>query len=424
MRVLTFTRLWPNAAMLHHGIFIEERLRRVAALPGMELAVVAPVPYYPPLPGPKRWSTFAKVPRREVRHGIPVEHPRYPFLPKVGPRIHGRALVAGAWNTVKRLHAARPFDLIDCHFLHPDGFAAVEIGRRLGIPVVLSARGSDAQGHANAPGMRELLEPTIAAASRLIAVSRPIAERLVDMGAHPDRVTVIPNGIDATVFRPNIAAGEAVRKHVGCGPGERLVVTVGRLEHVKGHDVMIEALAILARAVRVRAVIIGEGRDRDRLEDLAHERGIGDRVLFTGGIAHDALSAWYSAADVFCLPSRSEGHPNALVEALACGTPAVSSAVGAAGEVLSPECGLLVQPEDPGALATALAASLTRSWDRTRVRARVAGRSWERVAASVRDVFEEAVHGRRSVIPVPTSVDARLLASFMSEEIQDRKVLQ
>jgi glycosyltransferase involved in cell wall biosynthesis len=271
--------------------------------------------------------------------------------------------------------------------------------------------------------MREILEPTIAAASRLIAVSRPIAERLVDMGAHPDRVTVVPNGIDATVFRPNPLAGEAVRQHVGCGPGERLVVTVGRLEHVKGHDIMIEALAILARAVRVRAVIIGEGRDRDRLEDLAHERGIGDRVLFAGAIAHDALSAWYSAADVFCLPSRSEGHPNALVESLACGTPAVSSAVGAAGEVLSPECGLLVQPEDPAALATALAASLTRTWDRARVRARVAGRSWERVAASVRDVFEEALHGR-SVAPVPSSVDALLLSSFMSEGIQDRKVLQ
>ena len=423
MRVLTFTRLWPNAAMPNHGIFIEERLRRVASLPGMDLEVVAPVPYFPPLPGPARWATFARVPRREVRHGIAVEHPRYPFLPKVGPHLHGLALVAGAWKTVKRLHAAKPFDLIDAHFLHPDGFAAVEIGRRLGVPVVLSARGTDAQGHANAPGMRALLEPTIAAASRLIAVSRPIADRLVDMGARADRVSVVPNGIDATLFRPDALAAGAVRQHVGVGPGERLVVSVGRLERVKGHDVLIEALAVLARAVRVRAVIIGEGKERDALEDLAHERGIGDRVLFAGAIAHEALPAWYSAADVFCLPSRSEGHPNALVEALACGAPAVSSAVGAAGDVLSPECGLLVAPEDPPALATALAAALTRSWDRTRTRARVAGRSWERVASSVREVFDAAVDSR-ALAPNPSSGDAVLLAAFMSEGIHDHKVLQ
>lgn len=390
MRVLTFTRLWPNAVMPNHGIFVEERMRRVAAQPDVELAVVAPVAYFPPLPGPERWAKFARVPRREVRHGIAIEHPRYPMVPGAGSRFHGHALVAGAWKTVERLHAARPFDLVDSHFLHPDGFAAVEAGRRLGIPVVLSARGSDAQGHADTPGMRALLKRTVATVSRLIAVSRPIAERLVDLGAPADRVTVVPNGIDASLFRPDLAAAEAVRRHVGCRSGDRLILSVGRLERVKGHDVLLSALAILGRAVRVRAVIVGEGSERAALEELAHARGIGDRVLFTGSLAHESLPSWYSAADAFSLPSRSEGHPNALVEALACGAPAVASAVGAAGDILSSECGFLVPPEDPAALATALAAALTRTWDRSRIRARVAGRSWEHVAASVLRVFEEA----------------------------------
>lgn len=391
MRVLTFTRLWPNAAMPNHGVFIEERMRRVAALPGVEVETVAPVPWFPPLPGPQRWRRFAKVPRREVRHGIAAEHPRYPLVPRMSAALHGRALLAGSWSTVRKMHRARPFDLIDAHFLHPDGFAAVKLGERLGIPVVLSARGSDAQGHAEEPGMRELLAPTIAGAAMLIAVSRPIAERLLELGAPADRIAVVPNGIDASVFHPNLAAGTAVRKHVGCMPGERLIVSVGRLERVKGHDVLLDALAILARAVRVRLLVVGEGERRAELEQQAHRLGLGERVLFTGSVPHDTLNAWYSAADVFCLPSRSEGHPNALVEALACGVPSVATAVGAAGEVLSPECGLIVPPEHPAALATALAAALTRAWDRNRVRDRVAGRSWERVADSVRAVFEEAV---------------------------------
>lgn len=398
MRVLTFTRLWPNAMMPNHGVFIEERMRRVAALPEVEVEAVAPVPWFPPLPGPDRWAKFAKVPRREVRHGIAAEHPRYALLPHLSAGLHGRALVAGSWSTVRRMHRTRPFDLIDAHFLHPDGFAAVELGRRLGIPVVLSARGSDAHLHADEPGMRGLLAPTIAAAAMLIAVSRPIAERLVELGAVPERIAVVPNGVDASLFHPHPAGGEAVRKHVGCASGERLVVCVGRLERVKGHDVLLEALGVLARAVRVRLVIVGDGERRDELERLAIRRGVADRVLFTGSVPHDTLSAWYSAADVFCLPSRSEGHPNSLVEALACGVPAVASAVGAAGEVLSPECGLLVPPEDPAALAAALAAALTRSWDRTRVRARVAGRSWERVAQSVFAVFEEALRVRSNAV--------------------------
>lgn len=391
MRVLTFTRLWPNAVMPNHGVFIEERMRRVAALRGISLTAVAPVPWFPRLPGPSRWSQFSNVPRQEIRHGIHVEHPRYPLIPKLSQKLHGRSIAAASWSTVARLHRQQPFDLIDSHFLHPDGFAAVEIGKRLGVPVVLSARGSDAQGHADDPAMQRLLRPTLAAASMLIAVSRPLAERLVELGAPPEKIAIVPNGIDASTFRPNPGAGEAVRKHVGCGPGERLIVSVGRLERVKGHDMLLAALAILSRAVRVRAVIVGEGSWRRELEDQAEALGLGDRVLFAGSIPHDALSAWYSAADVFCLPSRSEGHPNALVEALACGTPAVSTAVGAAGEILSQETGLLVPAEDSAALATALAAALTRNWDRTRIRSRVSGRSWERVADSVRSVFEEAL---------------------------------
>lgn len=423
MRVLTFTRLWPNAVMPSHGVFIEERLRRVAALPGMELDVVAPVPWFPSLPGPTRWTRFAKVPRREVRHGILAEHPRYPLLPRMGARLHGRALVAGAWSTVRKMHRARAFDLIDAHFLHPDGFAAVELGRRLGIPVVLSARGSDAHAQADEPGMRALLARTLTAASMLIAVSRTIAARLVELGASPERIAVVPNGIDASVFHPNPAAGAAVRKHVGCAPGERLVVTVGRLERVKGHDVLLDALAILARAVRVRLVVVGEGERRQELEAQAQRLGIADRVLFTGSVPHESLSAWYSAADVFCLPSRSEGHPNALVEALACGVPSVATAVGAAGDVLSPECGLVVAPEHPPALATALAAALARSWDRTRVRGRVAGRTWEQVADSVRSVFEEAVRVRAAV-RVGTDAFRRMPFAATVRDTEPQKVLR
>src|SRR5207249_8402347 len=103
MRVTTFTRLWPNAAMPEHGVFVEERMRRVAAL--CDLSAVAPVPWWPLPWGPARWVRFARAPVREVRHGIVVSHPRYPVIPAVGLRLQGRAL---AWVARRAISRAMP----------------------------------------------------------------------------------------------------------------------------------------------------------------------------------------------------------------------------------------------------------------------------------------------------------------------------
>ncbi len=394
MNVVTFTRLYPNRAQPEHGVFVEERMRRVAALPGHSLRVVAPVPFVPPVPVPRRYRVYRAVPPVERRYGIAVAHPRYPLLPKAGGAMHAAGLSWGSFPSVRRYHAARRIDVIDAHFLHPDGAAAMAFGRRIGLPVVLSARGSDALVAPARGTTRRMVEACVARATMLIAVSRRVAAALEALGGAAARIAVIANGVDGRLFSPRPAERERIRAVAGCRPGEALVLSVGRLEPVKGHDLLLDAFARIARTgLRARLAIVGEGSRAPALAGLAAERGIAGRVSFVGRIAHASLPAWYSAADLFCLPSRSEGDPNALLEALSCGLPSVATDVGSVSELVGGGDGRVVPPEDAEGLATGLAEALAARdrFDRARIRARAASRSWESVASRVDEVFREAM---------------------------------
>ena len=414
MKVLTFTRLWPNACQPNHGIFVEERMRRVAAVPGTSLRVVAPVEWFPRIPLPARleaqgvmrlgalarYRTLARVPRVEMQHGIPVLHPRYAMIPGLGMMAQARSLHATTFPLLRRMHAEEPMDLLDAHFLHPDGWAAVETAKRLGVPVVLSARGSDANSTPEAPGMAEVVARTLASATMLIAVSRGLAARMIALGADPSKVVVVPNGIDAAAFSPRSAKGDEIRARAGVAPGEAFVLNVGRLERVKGQDLLIDALARAnARpgTVRIKVAVVGDGSAKADLMARAAAAGVANRIVFVGQVPHAELADWYSAADLFCLPSRNEGHPNALVESIACGTPVVATAVGAADDVVTPRCGRLVPSENVAALCDAILEELAVDRVASVVRAEVTGRSWERVAADVHAVYAEAL--ARSTTP-------------------------
>jgi len=393
MRVLVFTSLFPNNVRPQHGIFIQERMARVASFPGMQLRVVAPVPYFPPLPIPA-WSEYSRVSPCTEAEGISVCHPRYFLLPKVSTRWHGSLMAAGVLSRVRMLRGEFPFDLIDAHFAYPDGFAAVEIGRKLNVPVVVSARGSDINVMSELPSVRPLLQRTVAGAAALIAVSRPLGEALIRLGASPEQVTVIPNGVDAAKFHP--VGREEARAALGM-PAGTLIVSVGHLTENKGFDRLLRAfsrLRVEKEHRETRLAIVGEGSYRRELEGLAAALGVGDVVRLAGAIPHAELFRWYAAADLTCLFSRREGWPNVVLESLACGTPVLATPVGGIPDALAdPSVGALVDG-DERSLADGLSAALARRWDRVAIRRYAEGHSWERVAESVVHVFRSAIaHG-------------------------------
>ena len=198
-----------------------------------------------------------------------------------------------------------------------------------------------------------LLPRILPRADAITAVSRLTAARLRALpGVDPARVRVIPNGVDREFWD---GAGSAA----GVDARVPMVLSVGRLDRVKGHDVLLRAFPrVLDRVPGARLVIVGDGGDRAALAALAAELGIAQAVRFAGQLRAAEVRGHLRAARVFVLPSRSEGLPIALLEAMAAGVPVVATAAGGTPEVLEGGCGVLVPPEDAAALGEAVAALL------------------------------------------------------------------
>jgi teichuronic acid biosynthesis glycosyltransferase TuaC len=173
MKVLIFTSLYPNNVWPNHGVFIKERMTQFAKLDGCDVKIVAPVPYFPRFKLNWRWR-FSQVVRREFRDGVEVYHPRYFMTPKVGMVLYGWMMFLSVLPIVKKIQKNFDFDLIDAHFIYPDGFAAVLLGQLFGKPVVVSARGSDINLFETLPVIRKLLQYVLRKAARVIAVSQAL----------------------------------------------------------------------------------------------------------------------------------------------------------------------------------------------------------------------------------------------------------
>lgn len=348
VRLLTFSTLYPNAANPGHGPFVEQRLRKLVEWGGVEARVVAPVPWFPSTnPRFGEYARLAAAPRTEVRHGLTLAHPRYLVVPKVGMWLTPLTLALAALPVIRRWQREGwDFDLIDAHYYYPDGVAAALLARWLGKPLVVTARGTDLNviARMRVPGRMIRWATRVADAS--IGVCQALVERLRDVGAPPERLHVLRNGVDIQRFR-SVPMAEARARVGGPVTGLRLV-TVGALVAVKGHALLLEALQGLPEW---HLDIVGRGPLEGALRAQCGSLGIEDRVRFVGAIPQDELSIHYAAADLAVLASEREGLANVLLESMACGTPVVASRVGGTPEVIvGPAAGTLFEPRTAEAL--------------------------------------------------------------------------
>ena len=383
MRVLTYTALFPNSAQKSLGIFNYQKMMNFALRPGNQVVVVAPLPFSPAWLG-GRWKTISAIPRAEQIGELTVYHPRYFLLPKISLPFHGLLMFLGSYLLVQRLHRETAFDCIDAHYVYPDSFAAILIGKLLRLPVIVSAHGSDINLFGTYRMIRPMIRWTLKNAAGCLAVSRALVERMRELGADVNTSREIGNGVDTTRFHP--ANRKAARAQLGMNDADKIVVCVAALIPLKGHRHLIDAIAALsAKVPTLHAYFVGEGPERQRLEIQAMQAGIFDRIHFAGQRPYDELPLWYSAADASCLLSSREGWPNVILESLACGTPVIATNVGAVREILvSQELGAIV-PQTPADVALALAAALDRTWDRDFILAYARKRTWETVAQELED---------------------------------------
>ena len=382
LRVLTYTALYPNIVNPLQGIFIHQRVKHLAHRPGNSVEVIAPVPYFPFwLPSP-RWRQFSQIPREEIIDGVRIHHPRYPLVPGISMPAHGMLMYLGTRALVRRMQQERKFDCLDAHFMYPDGFAAVLLGRDLGLPAIVSARGTDINLYPSFRTIRPMLRWTLAHAAGAIAVSEGLKKKMIDLGASEPNVRVIPNGVDVELFH-RLDPNES-RTKLGLPLDVPIAVSVGSLIESKGHHLLISAIQELTRHFpKLRLYIVGEGVYRQRLEELIREKQLQDRVFLMGNRPNQELSTWFSAANISCLLSSREGWPNVVSESLACGTPVLATQAGGIPEIIrSPELGVLVQ-RNVHSIAAGLELCLTKPWNHQEI-ARIGGsRSWDDVAEEV-----------------------------------------
>ncbi|MBI2505763.1 MAG: glycosyltransferase family 4 protein [Candidatus Latescibacteria bacterium] len=383
MNLLVASHLYPSTLSRTAGSFVHNQARFLAAL--AQVRVVSPTPWFPPLPGFGRWSAYAALPRREELEGVEVERPPYLTFPR-------RVLLSQVWRFYLRALArgqrARPLpDLIHAHCAYPDGLAAVEYGRRLGRPVVITVHGHDLKDLPRNPRWRALVARALQNAQAVIAVSQELGRLAEGLGAR--RLRVIPNGVDCQLFKPGTRSP---------GAGGWRLLYVGRFDVAKGLGVLLEALARLRQHRRDLSLKLVGGNAATGTEAPFRAQvarlGLGECVEFAAEVPWQEVPRHMGEADVFVLPSFSEGLPLVLVEALACGLPLVATRCGGPEELVRAGVGQLVEVGEVEGLAHGIEVVLDHyaGYDRQAIRRRAEEEyDYRCIAARLFEVYEEVL---------------------------------
>jgi len=386
-RIVTFTNLFPSAAMPTHGLFVYERMRRVAAASTHTVAVVAPVPQVPwflRFGVHRRW---VQLPPHEVWQGLPIAHPRYRHWPKLGMHRQAQAMADGAFAAVAALAADGPI-VLDAHYLWPDGVAAAIVAARLQVPYVLTARGSDINLLAQDPWIAERIAAAARGAFACLAVSGDLADRFAAVAGLPrERVVEVRNGVDLERFQPGDRG--AARRALGLPLANRLLLGVGRLVPGKGFALAAAALASLPQDLQL--VLVGEGPERGRIQQLG-----GARLHLLGNRPPDEVALAMRAADLLVLPTASEGWPNVVTEALASGLRVVATATGGIPQILGQPAGedlrlgCLLTQRDAGSVAAGVQRLLQVPADPAWVRRYAERFGWQEPIGVLTRIFARA----------------------------------
>ena len=389
-RVVVLTTLFPHAGQPTTGLFIRERMFRVARL--LPLTVVAPVPWFPFQALLRRWKPHFRppAPAVDMQEGIEVQRPRFLSVPGAFKWLDGWFMAVSCLPTLLRLKRGFGCNVVDAHFAYPEGYAATLLGRWLHMPVSITMRGTEVP-IARDPRRRRRMIKALQRATRIFAVSDSLKRHAVILGVAGDKILVVGNGVDTAKFHR--LDRRAARQGLGLPLDAPVLVSVGALVERKGFHRVLECLPALRRRFPgLRYLVVGgagpEGDWSAQLRKSVSDLGLQDCVVFLGALAPEELNVPLSAADLFVLATRNEGWANVFLEAMACGLPVVTTDVGGNAEVVAnANLGILVPFGDPDRLAQAIADALVRDWDRDAIVAYAESNSWERCVRTLAEEF-------------------------------------
>lgn len=380
-KLLVFCSLYPSQVRPNAGVFIRERMSRVAA--HCPLIVVSPVPWFPLQSLIRYWKPdYRPQPACfEEQQDIKVYFPRFLSIPGVFRSLDGFFMAVGALPLLFKLKKNFAFNLIDAHFAYPDGYAATLLGRWFKVPVTITLRGTEVP-LSKLPGRRQRLLKALQSAARVFSVSESLKQHVVDLGAKAEKILVVGNGVDTEKFFA--IDKHNARQQLQLADDALVLISVGGLVDRKGFHRVIELLpGLLKKYPQLIYLIVGgacaEGNNRAKLEQQVDALGLSQHVKFLGAMASQDLHIPLSASDVFVLATANEGWANVFLEAMACGLPVVTTNVGGNMEVVSNDkLGIVVPFGDTEALSQAIERSLNAKWDRQAIIAYAADNGWNK----------------------------------------------
>ncbi len=382
MNILSFSYCFPNKNRPTWGIFVFQRLKAISNL--VNLKLYSPVPWFPIYSFIKDRS----LPTEENWDGLQVFRPRFFYFPKFLKDYDAKFYAWGIKSRLKKFSKTWKPDILDAHFIWPDGVGVSILAQKFNIPYTITLRGKLFECEQHPRQLKQCIS-ALKNADAIIAVSRGLAQRAMDIGVNPNKVFLVPNGVDKALFHPMDKI--KCRRKVGLPLHNRILVTVAHLGHRKGHHEVIEALSYLPEDVKL--VIVGgsaQGGTPETIKRIAQKHGVQNRIILPGPQPHYKIPFYFNAADASVLASYREGCPNVVLESLACGTPVIATDVGSVKDILpTPQCGFIVPPREVHPLRQALSKAIETDWDRGNIINASNIKGWDEVGLEVVKIFQK-----------------------------------
>ncbi len=340
LHILTLTPFYPTDRDDADGCFVAEPLAALASM-GIQNTVLAVEPIY-------RARSHANM------DAPPAQWIRYCSLPGgIGLPAAGAFVYARIVGRVRELHQKNKIDLIHAHAPLPCGHAAMLLCSELSIPYVVAIHGLDAFSAVQVRGKAgewccRISQHVFRRASRVICISERVRQQVLEGAGATCRTSVVYNGVNPEMFKPAPCLDSS---------DSRTILSIGNLIPIKGHESLLRALAILAAEFsRLSWEIIGDGPERGRLQSLANEFKISERIRFLGRQSRSQVAEALKRCTLFALPSRYEGLGCVYLEAMSSGKPAIACRGQGIAEVIRDGWnGVLVDPGNDKELAAAIA---------------------------------------------------------------------
>lgn len=385
MKILVLTDMFPSGDDPTSGVFVYELSKAVSCK--NQVVVIHP----------RLWNPFNIKSCKEKQsyhlhmNDMEIYRPKLFILPK-GDRLFFRAFVflIGVLPLLRKLRKTFHFDLIHTHMAGPAGFAAVLLGMLFGKSVIVTVHGSDIHSFPGYFFLKRMVHFTLKRAHKIVAVSQSLKDSILKLDGFPEKISVIRNGVNHKEFFPFNKT--TARERLGLPINKKIILFIGNLLPVKGIDLLLRAFAGMEKKDCIDLIIIGKGKSERKLKTLTKKLHIETHVNFMGSKGHNEIPAWLNACDVLCLPSRNEGFPTIIVEALACGRPVVATKVGGIPEAVTNDTfGILVEPNNTEELAATLNKALEKEWDYQAIAEYGKRFSWNTIAEEYSELYKNVV---------------------------------